>query len=192
MSNFSFTKLGLRGAYLIDCFSVGDNRGGFSKSFEKDIYGEAGIDFSLNETFISVSSKNVIRGLHFQINNPQAKLVNVPKGRVYDVIVDLRPESSTFMKWEGYELSDQNHRALYVPRGFAHGFASLEDGTIMMYQCDGSYDKETDTGIRFDDSDIGVLWPVEKGKDIHSQRDLGLMSFKEYCQLMGISYPVLL
>lgn len=182
MSSFSFTKLGLEGAYLIEYFSVGDNRGGFSKSFEKDIYKEAGLDFSLNETFISVSAKNVIRGLHFQTNHAQAKLVSVPKGKVYDVIVDLRPESPTFKKWEGYELSDQNHQALYVPRGFAHGFASLEDGTLMMYQCDGVYDKETDTGIRFDDPDIGIKWPVEEGKDIHSQRDLQLMSFKDFVE----------
>ena len=145
MSNFSFTKLGLEGAYLIEYFSVGDNRGGFSKSFEKDIYKEAGIEFNLNETFISVSAKNVIRGLHFYIKNSQAKLVSVPKGIVYYLIIDCVPESTTFKKWEGHELSDENHRALYVPRGFAHGFASLEDGTLMMYQCDGAYDKETDT-----------------------------------------------
>lgn len=180
MSNFSFTKLGLEGAYLIEYFSVGDNRGGFSKSFEKDIYKEAGIEFNLNETFISVSAKNVIRGLHFQTNNPQAKLVSVPKGKVYDVIVDLRPDSPTFKKWEGYELSDQNHRALYVPRGFAHGFASLEDGTLMMYQCDGAYDKETDTGIRFDDPDIGIVWPISEEIAIHSDRDKNLMSFSVY------------
>ena len=188
MSNFSFTKLQLDGAYLIEYFSAGDNRGGFSKSFEKDIYKEAGIDISLYETFISVSAKNVIRGLHFQTRNPQAKLVSVPKRKVYDVIVDLRPESPTFKKWEGYELSDQNHKALYLPRGFAHGFASLEDGTLMMYQCDGAYDKETDTGIRFDDPEIGINWPVEEGKDIHSQRDLGLMSFLEYIKTGGWGY----
>lgn len=180
MSNFSFTKLGLEGAYLIEYFSVGDNRGGFSKVYEKAIYKEVGIDFTLNETFISVSAKNVIRGLHFQTGNPQAKLVSVPKGKVYDVIVDLRLESLTFKKWEAFELSEQNHRALYVPRGFAHGFASLEDDTLMLYQCDGAYDKDTDTGIRYDDPDIGIEWPIEKGKDIHSQRDLQLMSLKSY------------
>lgn len=180
MSSFSFTKLGLEGAYLIEYFSVGDNRGGFSKSFEKDIYKEAGIEFTLNETFISVSAKNVIRGLHFQTNNPQAKLVSVPKGKVYDVIVDLRPDSPTFKKWEGYELSGQNHRALYVPRGFAHGFASLEDGTLMMYQCDGAYDKETDTGIRFDDPDIGIEWPISDEVAILSDKDLKLKSLREY------------
>lgn len=183
MTEFKFEKLDLEGAYLITNFSIGDNRGGFTKCFERDIYRHAGIDFQLNETFISVSAKNVIRGLHFQINNPQAKLVSVPKGCVYDVLVDLRPESPTFKKWRGFELSDRNHRALYIPRGFAHGFLSLEDDTLMMYQCDGAYDKETDTGIRFDDPDIAVKWPVVYlNETIHSERDLNLMSFKEYCK----------
>ena len=182
MARFEFKRLDLEGAYLITNFCVGDNRGGFTKCFEKDIYQKAGINFRLNETFISVSAKNVIRGLHFQTRNPQAKLVSVPKGSAFDVIVDLRLDSPTFKQWRGFELSDKNHQALYIPRGFAHGFLSLEEDTLMMYQCDGAYDKETDTGIRFDDSELGIMWPVEDiGKTIHSARDLGLMSFKEYC-----------
>lgn len=187
MAGFLFQELDLKGSYLIENFSVGDNRGGFTKCFEKDIYHAGGIDFSLDETFISVSAKNVIRGLHFQTNNPQAKLVCVPAGRVYDVIVDLRPDSDTFGQWRGYELSAQNHRALYIPRGFAHGFASLEDQTLMMYQCDGAYDKETDTGIRFDDPDIGIAWPVDLSCSIHSKRDLELISFKEYISLQRMT-----
>lgn len=180
MPGFEFKKLELAGAYLINNFYVGDNRGGFTKCFEKDIYAKAGIDFKLNETFASVSAKNVVRGLHFQTHNPQAKLVCVVKGRVWDVIVDLRPTSPTYKKWISAELSDENHRALFVPRGFAHGFASLEDGTVMLYQCDGAYDKETDTGIMFNDSVIGVEWPVEEKDAIHSARDLQLISFAEY------------
>lgn len=185
MSSFTFTKLDLDGAFLIDYFSVGDNRGSFSKLFEKTIYNESGIPFKLDETFVSISSKNVIRGLHFQLCNPQAKLVSVLNGKVYDVIVDLRPNSATFKKWKGFTLSSENHRALYVPRGFAHGFASLEDGTIMMYQCDGAYDKEMDTGIVFDDPSIGIDWPVNESEAIHSQRDLGLMSFNDFCKKIG-------
>lgn len=180
MAVFKFNKLELEGAYLIENFYVGDNRGGFTKCFEKDIYSNAGIDFQLNETFASVSAKNVVRGLHFQTHNPQAKLVCVVKGRVWDVIVDLRSESPTYKKWVGAELSDVNHRALYVPRGFAHGFASLEDGTVMLYQCDGAYDRETDTGILFNDPEIGIEWPVEEKDAIHSSRDLRLMSFGEF------------
>lgn len=180
MQEFGFVKLELEGAYLIDNFFVGDNRGGFTKYFEKDIYRTAGIKFSLNETFASVSEKNVIRGLHFQINNPQAKLVSVVKGKVWDVIVDLRISSETYKKWIGIELSDANHKALYVPRGFAHGFLSLEDETVMLYQCDGAYDKETDTGIVFNDEEIGIKWPIDLEKTIHSTRDMNLMKLSEY------------
>lgn len=182
---FDFQELDLKGAYLISNFYAGDNRGGFTKSFEKDIYTEAGIDFQLNETFASRSMKNVIRGLHFQTHNPQAKLVSVVVGSVWDVIVDLRPNSSTFKQWIAHELSSDNHLSFYVPRGFAHGFASLEDGTVMLYQCDGKYDKVTDTGIRFDDPDIGIKWPVAESMAIHSTRDLELMSFKDFCSIYG-------
>lgn len=180
MAGFEFEKLELEGAYLISNFSVGDNRGGFTKCFEKDIYRAGGIEFQLNETFASVSAKNVIRGLHFQTHNPQAKLVCVVKGRVWDVIVDLRPDSPTYKKWISAELSDENHQALYIPRGFAHGFASMEDGTVMLYQCDGAYDKDTDTGIIFNDPDIGIDWPVSEDVAIHSGRDMTLLSLKEY------------
>lgn len=180
MASFEFKELELSGSYLISNFMVGDNRGGFTKCFEKDTYRKAGIEFNLNETFASVSAKNVIRGLHFQIHNPQAKLVCVVKGKVWDVIVDLRPNSPTYKKWVGTELSAENHSTLYIARGFAHGFASLQDGTVMLYQCDGAYDKETDTGIRFDDPDIRIDWPIDLEKAIHSDRDLKLMSFMRY------------
>lgn len=177
---FKFKELDLKGAYLISHFYAGDNRGGFMKCFEKDIYKEAGIEFQLTETFASLSMKNVIRGLHFQIQNPQAKLVSVVAGRVWDVIVDLRPDSPTFKQWRTHELSAENHLSFYVPRGFAHGFTSLEDGTVMLYQCDGKYDKETDTGIIFNDTDIGIEWPVDENVAIHSERDLRLPTFMQY------------
>lgn len=180
MADFRFEKAEIEGVYLIDNFSVGDNRGGFTKEFEKDIYANAGIHFSVNETFTSVSAKNVIRGLHFQIRNPQAKLVGVVRGKVWDVIVDLRRNSSTYKKWMGVELSAENHRSVYIPRGFAHGFVSLEDDTIMLYQCDGAYDKETDTGILFNDPEIGITWPIAEKEAIHSARDFCLMTLREY------------
>lgn len=178
--DFEFHELDLKGAYLISSFYAGDNRGGFTKLFEKDLYKEAGIVFQLNETFISRSAKNVIRGLHFQTRNPQAKLVSVVAGSVWDVIVDLRPDSHTFKQWKAHELSAENHLSFYVPRGFAHGFACLEDGTVMLYQCEGKYDKDSDTGIIFNDPDIGVKWPIGKSVTIHSKRDLQLQSFDEY------------
>ena len=177
---FDICELDIKGAFLIKNFFSGDKRGGFTKSFEKDIYQEAGITFNLNETFTSFSMKNVIRGLHFQLNNPQAKLVSVVSGKVWDVIVDLRPNSETYLHWAANELSSDNHLSFYIPRGFAHGFASLEENTIMLYQCDGKYDKESDTGIRFDDKDIGIEWPINVNQAIYSDRDLKLQTYKEY------------
>ena len=180
MAVFSFHSTDLSGAYVIDDFYVGDNRGGFTKCFEKDVYLENGIEFRLNESFISRSQKNVIRGLHFQLKNPQAKLVTALNGKVQDYIVDLRPDSSTYKNWICVELSAYNHKSLYVPRGFAHGFVSMEDNTLMLYQCNGKYDYETDTGIRYDDPDIGIEWPIDESVAIHSERDLRLPSFNEY------------
>ncbi|MBR7000808.1 MAG: dTDP-4-dehydrorhamnose 3,5-epimerase [Lachnospiraceae bacterium] len=179
---FEISELDLKGAFVISNFYAGDNRGGFTKSFEKDIFKEAGIDFYLNETFSSRSMKNVIRGLHFQTNHPQAKLVSVIAGSAWDVIVDLRIGSPTFKQWRAFELSAENHRGIYVPRGFAHGFASLEDGTVMLYQCDGKYDAETDTGVLFNDPEIGIEWPVDEKDAIHSKRDLQFGGLKEYCK----------
>lgn len=180
MSGFRFQELGLKGAYLISSFYAGDNRGGFTKCFEKDIYAKAGIKFHLSETFVFRSMRNVIRGLHFQTHNPQAKLVSVAAGSVWDVIVDLRADSPTYKKWFSVELGADNHMAVYVPKGFAHGFLSLADNTIMLYQCDGAYDKDTDTGILFDDPEIGIQWPIDLKKSIRSVRDMQLMSFSEY------------
>lgn len=180
MPSFSLEKTEIEALYIINNFFVGDNRGGFTKSFEKEIYSGFGIEFSLNETFTSISAKNVIRGLHFQTHNPQAKLVSVVQGCVWDVAVDLRPDSATYKKWVGVELSSENHQSFYIPKGFAHGFVSLQDNSIMLYQCDGAYDKETDTGIRFDDPEIAINWPVDLSKVVCSSRDMQLMSFEEY------------
>lgn len=180
MAGFFFQSTKLSGAYIIDDFFAEDNRGGFTKCFEKDIYHANGIEFHINESFISRSQKNIIRGLHFQLKNPQAKLVTVLNGKVQDYIVDLRPNSDTYKKWISVELSADNHKSIFVPRGFAHGFASLEDNTLMLYQCDGKYDQETDTGIRFDDTKIGIKWPIDESVAIHSDRDLKLQSFSEY------------
>ena len=180
MLGFEFIPLELNDAYLITNFSAGDERGRFTKCFEKSIYEKAGIKFQVDETFASVSAKYVVRGMHFQLHNPQAKLVCVVKGKVWDVIVDLRMNSPTYKKWVGVELSSENHQALYVPKGFAHGFLSLEDGTVMLYQCDGVYDKETDTGIMYNEPHINIEWPIDLEETIHSSRDMQLLSIDEY------------
>ena len=180
MSDYTFYTTEIDDVLIIDNFFVGDIRGGFTKTFERDVFMNAGISFKLNETFASVSMKNVVRGLHFQTDSPQAKLVNVLKGKVWDVIVDLRQNSNTYKKWLGVDLSSENHKGIFIPRGFAHGFVSLEDDTVMLYQCDGKYDKKSDGGIILDDKDINIEWPIALEKMIRSKRDMELPNFKEY------------
>lgn len=180
MTDFEFRELNVRDAYLINNFHIEDNRGGFTKIFEQRMFTEAGIRFHVNETFTSCSLKNVIRGLHFQTHNPQAKLVSIILGKVWDVIVDLRKNSPTYKQWFATEISASNYRAIFIPRGFAHGFVSLEDKSVMLYQCDGPYDKESDTGIIFNAPEIGITWPISLNDAIHSDRDLALMSFSKY------------
>ena len=175
-----FIETELKGAYCIKSFYAGDKRGSFIKSFEKEIYRKAGIQFSVQEVFYTLSAKNVIRGFHFQKHNPQAKLVSVVTGKVWDVIIDLRPGSATYKKWSSLELSPDNHMSCYIPKGFAHGFLSMEDNTTMLYLCDGAYDKNTDGGIKIDDKELDVRWPINFSEALISERDLQLEDFKTY------------
>ena len=172
--------IGLKDAAVMYNFYTGDSRGGFEKCYEKTFYEQNGIEFKLTETMLSYSNINVIRGLHFQIKKPQAKIVTVVSGAIIDIIVDLRVGSSTFKKWEAIDLSMENHRSLYVPKGFAHGFASMADNTAILYQCDGIYEKELDSGIRFDDVNLDIDWPISKEVAIHSSRDMKLNGFEDY------------
>lgn len=179
-TTFEFSKLSLEGAYAIKNFYYEDIRGNFIKSYEKEIYENAGISFEMSETFVSVSCKNVIRGLHFQFCDPQAKLICLLKGEAWDVIVDLRRSSPTYKQWISVDLRSGGSNAVYIPPGFAHGFASLTDDMTMLYQCAGKYDKSTDTGILFNDETIGVKWPIDISTAVLSDRDAGLMKFDEF------------
>lgn len=179
MAVFKITPTDI-GGYIIENFFSVDNRGSFTKLFEQGFFSEKGIDFHFSESIVSRSDKNVVRGMHFQTFHPQAKLVTVIRGRIYDVIIDLRKESETYGQWRGYYLSSENHRSLYVPKGFAHGFLSLEDNSEVLYHCDGEYDKGSDTGIIFNDDDIAIDWPTEISKITVGNRDRGLMTFKEF------------
>lgn len=181
MSNFKIEELNISGAYKITSNIFQDNRGTFQKYFEKEDFLNCGLSFNCDEMFISSSKKNVVRGLHFQTKEPQIKLVNVVKGAIFDVLVDLRKDSKTYGKWYGMELSEENNLGLLIPRGCAHGFLSLQENSIVMYHCDGKYDKDTDTGIYFADKDINIDWPIKDINDvIIGNRDKDLMSFKEF------------
>lgn len=182
MNEIEAVDLSLKGAKKFCGIRGEDVRGSFSKRYEKSSYEKNGISFHTDEIFYSISHKNVIRGLHFQGCKPQAKIVSVVCGGVWDVIVDLRKESATYGKWEAIMLNEENKTSLYVPRGFAHGFLATEDNTVMIYQCEGEYLPDYDTGIRFDDPDFGIDWPVNISEAIISPRDKNLMYFEEFAK----------
>lgn len=175
-----FEKTNLEGAFLIKPQVFQDNRGFFLESYSKKKFEEKGIaaDFIQDNHSMSVQ-KGVLRGLHFQ-KPPfsQAKLVRVTKGKVYDAIVDLRKDSPTFGKWQGFELSAENFLILFVPRGFAHGFCTFEEGTEFMYKVDNDYAPDHDSGIIWNDPDLAINWPVSK--PILSEKDQKLQSWKDF------------
>ncbi len=182
----SIERTPIEGLTLIHPHVFEDERGYFIKDFEKKFYAENGLPVDFHETNESKSKKGTIRGLHFQQRFSQGKLIRVIKGAVYDVAVDLRFGSPTFGKWMGFELSEYNHNILYIPEGFAHGFLALEDDSIFSYKCTNKYAPEFDSGVRFNDPEIGVEWPVERvggwENVITSSKDAKLQLFKEFVE----------
>jgi len=183
MQKWNFEKLDMQGAYLITPFYSDDIRGGFLKDYSKEVFDQNGIDYDLKEVFYTISHKGVIRAMHFQRIKQQAKLVRCVSGKVYDVIIDLRKDSPTFKKWQGFYLSGDNMKELLVPEGFGHGYLVLED-SIVSYKCAEKFYGEYDSGIRYDDPDMAIDWPYEliggKDKVINSVKDDNLQSFKEF------------
>ncbi len=175
-----FEKTTLKDAYLIRPQVFTDERGFFMETYSEKKFKEAGIDTDFVQDNHAMSvTKGVLRGLHFQ-NPPhaQAKLVRVVKGAVYDVIVDLRKNSPTYGKWEGFELTSENKYMLFVPRGFAHGYVTLKDYTEFQYKCDNFYAPESDSGIMWNDPDLKIYWPIEN--PILSKKDQKQQSFKDF------------
>ena len=185
-TDFSFQKATLDGLMLISPFHFSDKRGSLTKSFEKAIFAAEGIDFSPFEEMHSCSKAGVLRGLHFQRKYSQNKLVQVICGAVYDVAVDLRKNSPTFGKWEAFQLSEENRLMLYIPKGFAHGFLALRDGTIMNYLMGSYYDPQLDGGIRWDDPQLSVDWPLDQvSKVILSEKDMAFPTLEEFLKQYG-------
>lgn len=186
MQYFEFHGTHIPNLTLITPFLAPDDRGFFSKTFEKRIFAEHGIELTPYEELRSFSREGVLRGLHFQREHSQDKLVQVLAGAAYDVAIDLRKGSPTFGKWEGFELTGENRHLLYIPKGFAHGFLALEEGTLFSYLCGDRYDPETDGGIRWDDPDIAVDWPLARiGRPIVSAKDAALPSLREFTEQHG-------
>ena len=147
----------------------GDARGFMVETYRRDTWAELGVDVEFVQHNHSRSSRGTLRGLHFQTEPGQAKLVRCPRGRIFDVAVDLRRGSPTYGQWEGHELDDELHRQLFVPAGFGHGFAVLSEEADVAYQLSSTYDPATESGIAWDDPDVGVEWPVEA--PLLSERD---------------------
>lgn len=172
----------LQDVKIIETNVFGDHRGFFTESYSEKVFKENGImmDFVQDNHSLSVEV-GVLRGLHFQKGDAaQTKLVRVTSGAVWDVVVDLRKNSPTYGKWEGFILSEHNHRQLLVPRGFAHGFLTLTPNVNFMYKCDNYYNAAADAGIAFDDPVLQIDWPMDISKIIMSDKDKKFPTFEEF------------
>lgn len=182
---FIFNKTDIEGVYLIEPKCFGDSRGYFMETYEKNAFDQAGLTYTFVQSNQSKSHKGVLRGLHFQTRKPQAKLVRVVEGEVYDVAVDLRKDSPTYGKYVGAKLSQDNHLMLMIPRGFAHGFLVLSETAVFEYQVDDTYDPGFEGGIVWNDKEIGIAWPLE-GKPSLSNKDLLNPTLKDSKPTFGL------
>jgi dTDP-4-dehydrorhamnose 3,5-epimerase len=170
--NMEIEETGIYGLMIIKPRVLQDARGYFFESYNEGEFREAGIELSFVQDNQSRSNYGVIRGLHYQLEpRAQTKLVRVLEGRIWDVAVDLRKNSPTFLQWMGVELSSENYLQLLVPKGFAHGFSVLSETAVVFYKCDELYAPDLEAGIRFDDPEIGVDWKIGVDERVLSERD---------------------
>ena len=182
MGKFKKTETTINGVYIIEPTVFGDNRGYFMETYSKEEFKEIGLNYDFVQDNQSKSKKGVLRGLHFQKENSQAKLVRVVKGEVFDVAVDLRPESKTYGKWEGVILSEENKKMFMIPRGFAHGFLVLSDEAEFTYKCDDIYNHKAEGGLAWNDPEVAIEWPLGNMKVdelLTSEKDAKWPSLKE-------------
>ncbi len=176
---FKFEETKLKGVYIITPQVFGDSRGYFMETYKKTPFAEAGIDKEFVQDNESASSRGVLRGLHFQREHTQGKLVRVTKGEVFDVAVDVRPSSPSFGEWTGVVLSSEIKNMLYIPEGFAHGFLVLSETAEFVYKCTDVYDPSSEGGIPWDDPSIAIKWPALEDGYKTSEKDKLHPSFKE-------------
>ena len=173
----------IEGLKVITPSVFGDARGYFMETYQYNEFVEAGIDVNFVQDNQSASKKGVLRGLHFQINHPQDKLVRVIKGEVYDVAVDLREGSPTFGQWYGVLLSAENKKQFFIPKNFAHGFLVLSDYAEFAYKCTDFYHPNDEGGLRYDDPEIGVEWPIPEDMELLlSEKDQKWGGLREYTE----------
>lgn len=170
------TKTKLEGCVIIKPKVFGDERGFFKETFQAERYKDAGLTLPFVQDNYSRSAQGVLRGLHFQKTKPQGKLVSCSLGEVFDVAVDLRPNSPTYGQWEGVTLSESNHIQFYVPPGFAHGFVVVSEVADFQYKCTDYYDQSDEGGIIWNDPDIAISWPFESPLLSDKDRQLPTLS----------------
>lgn len=180
IQKFKFEKTKIEGLYVIDPFTAYDERGYFLKDYSKEVFEQNNIHHDLKEVFYTNSHKGVVRAMHFQREKQQAKLVRCVYGRIYDVVVDLRKDSSTFGEWLAFEISEENKKELLVPEGCGHGYLVLEN-SIVSYKCAEKFYGEYDDGIMWNDEDLAIKWPIDKVEHIIlSEKDTQLQTFEEF------------
>lgn len=182
---FEFYKTYIDGLVVIQPHMFPDDRGLYKKYYEKDIFEENGITCTFTESSDLYSKKGALRGLHYQTIDSQAKLIHVISGVLFDVALDLRESSPTFGKYHTELLRAQDNKVVFIPEGFAHGFIALEDNTIFSYQCSGKYVPEACGGIRWDDPELSIPWPLKEygvEKVIATEKDKNWPSLAEYME----------
>jgi len=173
------TKCEIPGVVFIEPRIFGDSRGWFMESWNKEKYEHAGIKENFVQDNISYSKYGVLRGLHYQKPHTQGKLVFALQGEVWDVVVDLRTESPAFKKWKAFKLTEEKKEQLYVPEGLAHGFCVLSDEVVFQYKCTDKYSPNDEKGIRWDDRELLIPWPVKE--PLVSDKDKDLPFMRELC-----------
>jgi dTDP-4-dehydrorhamnose 3,5-epimerase len=174
----------LEGPILLEPNVHGDRRGFFLETYRRDSYAEAGVTDDFVQDNHSLSKQGIVRGMHFQPG--QAKLVRCARGGILDVVVDIRRGSPTFGEWESFELDGERHLQLYVPDGFAHGFAVLSDVADLLYKVSSYYDPSSESGFRYDDADVGIEWP--EGELVPSERDANAPTLAEIEETLPFTY----
>ncbi|MDX8430757.1 MAG: dTDP-4-dehydrorhamnose 3,5-epimerase [Candidatus Algichlamydia australiensis] len=169
--------LALQGLKILVPKVFKDHRGYFLESYRRELLAEGGIDCDFVQDNRAMSRKGTIRGMHYQGSPGQAKLVSVAKGKIYDVAVDIRKDSPTFGRWFAVFLDDQEHKSLFIPAGFAHGYCVLSEEAIVTYKVSNYYDPKEERGFRYDDPEVGISWPIDHV--VVSDRDLACPSFRK-------------
>ena len=181
MGKFNFIKTSIDRVIIVEPTAFGDSRGYFMETYQKEDFIKGGITVDFVQDNQSMSTKGVLRGLHFQKQYSQSKLVRCIRGEVFDVAVDLREGSPTFGKWEGVILSAENKRQFFIPKNFAHGFLVLSDEAEFVYKVDDFYHPNDEGGLMWNDPDIGVEWPIADGMEIKlSDKDKLHPPFKDF------------